>query len=128
MSCKRINRSPRSPTMFIIQLSQAAIQEIQRLGTKQSRSEASQSFRLSTAAKGCSSRSYVMEFDNSTQTGDQVVPLSEKLQLVVNARELSYLAELTIDYSEDMMGGGFRFHNPNATQVCSCGNSFMIGK
>jgi iron-sulfur cluster assembly protein len=31
-----------------------------------------------------------------------------------------------LDYSEDLMGGGFRFHNPNAAQSCSCGNSFSI--
>jgi iron-sulfur cluster assembly accessory protein len=35
---------------------------------------------------------------------------------------------LQIDYSEDLMGGGFRFQNPNATANCGCGNSFAISQ
>jgi Fe-S cluster assembly iron-binding protein IscA len=31
-----------------------------------------------------------------------------------------------LDYSEDLMGGGFRFHNPNAIETCGCGNSFRL--
>ncbi|WP_143438253.1 iron-sulfur cluster assembly accessory protein, partial [Hydrocoleum sp. CS-953] len=37
-----------------------------------------------------------------------------------------YLNGLTLDYSEDLMGGGFRFNNPNAKVVCGCGNSFSV--
>ncbi|MCJ8281054.1 MAG: iron-sulfur cluster assembly accessory protein, partial [Rivularia sp. ALOHA_DT_140] len=29
-------------------------------------------------------------------------------------------------YSEDLMGGGFRFYNPKAETICGCGNSFSV--
>jgi Fe-S cluster assembly iron-binding protein IscA len=25
-----------------------------------------------------------------------------------------------------MIGGGFKIHNPNATQTCSCGENFAV--
>jgi len=108
----------------MIQLSQAATKEILRLKSKQSTRDAK--FRLSIASTGCLSRSYVMTFDASTQSSDQIITFHDELQIVVNPADLPYLNGLAIDYSEDMMGGGFRFQNPNATQVCGCGNSFAI--
>lgn len=110
----------------MIQLSPSALQEVLRLGQKQA--DADLRFRLSTARKGCLDRSYVMQFDKMTQASDRVIPLADDLELVVNAADLPYLEGLAIDYSEDMMGGGFRFYNPNTIQVCSCGNSFSVGR
>jgi len=109
----------------MIQLSPSALQEILRLGQKQS--DPDLHFRLSTAHKGCLELSYVMGFDRMTH-GDRVIPLDASLELVVSAEDFPYLEGLAIDYSEDMMGGGFRFHNPNSIQVCSCGNSFSVGQ
>lgn len=107
----------------MIQLSQAAISEILRLKAKQS---ASMSLRLSTAPKGCLPLSYAMQFDAAAGVGDQSLIVAEGLQVTIHESMLPALQGLVIDYSEDMMGGGFRFHNPNAKQVCSCGNSFSL--
>lgn len=111
----------------MIQVSQAAIQEILRLGSKHTATVPLR-FRLSTERKGCLSRSYVMAFDSQLSVGDQVLVISEALAVVYNSAEQRYLDGLAIDYSEDLMGGGFRFHNPNASQVCSCGNSFATAE
>ncbi|MDX2231769.1 MAG: iron-sulfur cluster assembly accessory protein [Leptolyngbyaceae cyanobacterium bins.349] len=108
----------------MIQLSHSALQEILRLKSRQAPSNPQ--FRLSTAATGCLSRSYVMAFDPSTRTGDHVIVIGTALHIVVNAADLPYLEGLAIDYSEDLMGGGFRFQNPNAVKVCGCGNAFSI--
>jgi iron-sulfur cluster assembly protein len=35
-----------------------------------------------------------------------------------------YLANIQIDFAQDLMGGGFRFDNPQALKVCGCGNAF----
>jgi len=37
---------------------------------------------------------------------------------------LLYLEGTKLDYSEDLMGGGFRFENPNVASSCGCGISF----
>lgn len=107
----------------MIQLSQTAIKEILRLKRKQ---VADSVLRLSTAPKGCLALSYVMQFDTGAATGDQLFTIADGLQVSVHAAAIPHLQGLVIDYSEDMMGGGFRFHNPNAKQTCSCGNSFAL--
>lgn len=107
----------------MIQLSQTAINEILRLKAKQS---GSPFLRLSTASKGCLALSYVIQFDTETTIGDQSFRVAEGLNIAVHDSVLPHLQGLVIDYSEDMMGGGFRFHNPNAKQVCSCGGSFSL--
>jgi len=46
--------------------------------------------------------------------------------VVIDDQSLDYINGLMLDYSEDLMGGGFRFHNPNAKHSCGCGNSFSV--
>jgi iron-sulfur cluster assembly accessory protein len=65
-----------------------------------------------------------MGFDETQQSSD-IVYQSDQIKIVVELENLKYLENLTIDYSEDLMGGGFRFQNPNTTQSCSCGHSFV---
>jgi iron-sulfur cluster assembly protein len=36
----------------------------------------------------------------------------------------AFLETIQIDFAQDLMGGGFRFHNPQALKVCGCGNAF----
>lgn len=33
-------------------------------------------------------------------------------------------AGLQLDYSDELIGGGFQFANPNADDSCGCGKSF----
>jgi iron-sulfur cluster assembly protein len=35
-----------------------------------------------------------------------------------------YLRGVVIDYVTAMVGGGFKFSNPNASKSCGCGTSF----
>ena len=48
----------------------------------------------------------------------------EGIEVAVPVSNQGLLAGIHIDYSEDLMGGGFRFSNPNAAQTCGCGSSF----
>jgi iron-sulfur cluster assembly protein len=98
-----------------------AVREIKRLSTKQNKPNAL--FRLGVQPGGCSGLVYTLELDETINPEDRVCDCSD-LQVVIAAQTLNYINGLTLDYSEDMMGGGFRFQNPNATQSCGCGNSF----
>lgn len=70
---------------------------------------------------------YNMEFVAEPQPSDvRCEPMG--LQVAIDADSVPQLDGLTLDYTEDLMGGGFRFHNPNATQICGCGNSFAVGE
>jgi iron-sulfur cluster assembly protein len=44
----------------------------------------------------------------------------------IDSQYRQYLENIQIDFSQDLMGGGFRFRNPQATKVCGCGNAFSI--
>jgi iron-sulfur cluster assembly protein len=107
----------------MIHLSSAAIQEIERLKAKQPTYIL---FRLRVKSGGCADLFYDLAFDTTVQSQDQVLELHD-IHVVIDSQSLSYINGLLIDYSEDLMGGGFRFHNPQAISTCSCGNSFSIG-
>jgi iron-sulfur cluster assembly accessory protein len=68
---------------------------------------------------------YVLEFEQEPRSDSQVYVL-EGLEVVIDQPSAPYLNGLTVDYTEDLMGGGFRFHNPNATHTCGCGNAFSV--
>jgi len=104
----------------MIQLSKAAATEIGRLKSKQ---QPNVLFRLAVKPGGCSGWYYDMSFDQAVQVGEGVFD-SQGIQIVIDAESLEYIKGLTLDYSEDLMGGGFRFHNPQAKATCGCGNSF----
>ncbi|MBC6429403.1 iron-sulfur cluster assembly accessory protein [Nostoc sp. HG1] len=104
----------------MIHLSQAAASEIGRIKSKQQQNVL---FRLAVKPGGCSGFFYDMSFDKAIKVGDQVFDLDE-IQVVIDAASLNYLNGLRVDYSEDLMGGGFRFQNPQAIATCGCGNSF----
>lgn len=107
----------------MINLSKSAQQEINRLKFKQAKPTAM--FRLGVAKGGCAGFYYTMDLDEVVQEGDQVCECNG-VQVLVNSQNISYVNGLSVDYSEDLMGGGFRFINPNAVQSCSCGHSFSL--
>lgn len=111
------------PKLSMIHLSSAAAKEILRLQSK--RDPKDRLFRLGVQPSSCLSLAYTMNFDHTTYPDDQLYECAG-IQIVINQESLSYLDGLSLDYSEDLMGGGFRFHNPNASQTCGCGNSFAI--
>lgn len=105
----------------MILLSTTAANEIRRLKSKQHNPNLL--FRLQVQAGGCSGLFYDMTFDEAVRQGDRVYECSG-ITIVVDPQSLNYINNLKIDYSEDLMGGGFRFHNPTAIAICGCGNSF----
>ncbi|MDZ8054341.1 MAG: HesB/IscA family protein [Aulosira sp. ZfuVER01] len=108
----------------MIQLSPSAASEILRLKLKQSQNVL---FRLAIKPGGCSGWFYDLSFDEAVKVGDRTFDLNG-IQLVVDAESLKYIHGLTVDYSEDLMGGGFRFQNPQAIAICGCGNSFDLSQ
>ncbi len=109
----------------MIKLSQAAADEIERLKSKQKKTNIL--FRLTVKPGGCSGWFYDMSFnEEQTLTQDDRIFTSKEIEIVLDAETLEQVQGLSIEYSEDLMGGGFRFYNPQASEVCGCGNSFSI--
>jgi iron-sulfur cluster assembly protein len=106
----------------MIQFSPSAIGEIKRLQGKQERHDF---FRLAVEVGGCSGYLYQLSFTHHVQPGDQQFQ-QQDIRVLIDPQSLTYLQGLTLDYSEDLMGGGFRFYNPRAQQTCGCGQSFAL--
>lgn len=85
--------------------------------------------RMGVRNGGCSGLSYVMDFstESEIQDDDEVDKYDvEGIQCVVDAKSLLYLYGLELDYSDELIGGGFKFFNPNAEDSCGCGSSFGV--
>jgi iron-sulfur cluster assembly protein len=69
--------------------------------------------------------SYLMDFvDASTIQEDDQIFDYQGFQVICDPKSLLYIYGLMLDYSEALIGGGFQFTNPNASQTCGCGKSF----
>nr|YP_009295712.1 conserved hypothetical plastid protein [Mastocarpus papillatus]AOL58196.1 conserved hypothetical plastid protein [Mastocarpus papillatus] len=83
--------------------------------------------RISVKQGGCSGMSYSMNFEkveNLTDI-DNIIDYSD-FQIICDSKSLLYLYGLSLDYKDSLVGGGFQFINPNATQTCGCGKSFSV--
>ena len=72
--------------------------------------------------------SYVMDLTKSDDVDetDTVVDLDENMKCVIDPKSLMFLFGMQLDYSDELIGGGFSFYNPNAEETCGCGKSFGI--
>ena len=81
--------------------------------------------RVKITGGGCNGLSYKMKFVAEPKRGDILVRSSGAMVLV-DSKSALYLRGTHLDYSDKMVGGGFKFSNPNAKSSCSCGESFSI--
>lgn len=72
---------------------------------------------------GCSGYQYGMAIDDRELEGDVIV-FDKGVKLVVDQMSFPLLRGSEVDFEENMMGGGFKVNNPNATSSCGCGHSF----
>jgi len=81
--------------------------------------------RIAITGGGCNGLSYKLRFTPEPKRGDILVR-SAGAAVLVDPKTALYLKGTVLDYSHQMVGGGFKFTNPNAKASCSCGESFSI--
>jgi iron-sulfur cluster assembly protein len=107
-----------------IQLSEAALHQVRSLRDKQGKDLC---LRVGVRQGGCSGMSYMMDFEDPSKIReDDEVFDYDGFKIVSDRKSLLYLYGLMLDYSDAMIGGGFQFSNPNASQTCGCGKSFGV--
>ncbi|XP_016506187.1 iron-sulfur assembly protein IscA, chloroplastic isoform X1 [Nicotiana tabacum] len=81
--------------------------------------------RIGVKQGGCSGMSYTMEFEKreNARPDDSIIEYNG-FNIVCDPKSLLFLFGMQLDYSDALIGGGFSFKNPNATQTCGCGKSF----
>jgi len=106
-----------------------AIEQISNLLKGQSDKKA---LRVGVRSGGCSGMSYTMDFigGNEINPDDKVYDYSlnsdQNFQVVCDPKSLLYIYGMQLDFSKELIGGGFNFVNPNASQTCGCGSSFAV--
>lgn len=105
-----------------ILMSDAALKHVLALREKQGDDLC---LRVGVRQGGCSGMSYMMDFERleNIQETDEVFDY-EGFKVVCDPKSMLYLYGLMLDYSDALIGGGFQFTNPNASQTCGCGKSF----
>ena len=81
--------------------------------------------RIRITGGGCNGLSYKMKFVDEWKPNDLFVA-SEGARVLVDSKTALYLRGTTLDYSDQLVAGGFKFSNPNAKASCSCGESFNL--
>ncbi len=81
--------------------------------------------RMGVEGGGCSGMNYQMTFEREKGDMDKVIE-HNGLTIYCDLKSWLYLRGLEIDYSDDMLNGGFKIHNPNANRTCGCGTSFSV--
>ena len=105
----------------MIQLTDMAKQEVKKLIEQQGNPGAF--LRVGVKGGGCSGLSYEVKFDDKMNEYDRTYEIGG-VKVVCDSKSFIYLDGMAIDYSKELVGGGFKFINPNATGTCGCGTSF----
>jgi iron-sulfur cluster assembly protein len=87
------------------------------------RNLAEHGLRVFVAGGGCSGMQYGMAIEPEPGEFDTVLE-HDGVKVFIDPTSMMYLAGSTIDYVDNLMGGGFRIDNPNAVATCGCGHSF----
>lgn len=89
------------------------------------KNERAQGLRLGVRNTGCSGYMYTIGLADTINPDDQIFE-SQGVKLVVSTKNLPYLDGMEVDYAKQGLNEGFRFNNPNAKEMCGCGESFSV--
>lgn len=111
----------------IVSLTESAIRQAFRLYKKED-SDSKKALRFAVKGGGCSGLSYDLKFDEINEKDykqfAQVPDEEELLPVVIDPKSAIYLKGMEVHFDDGLMGKGFVFRNPNASNTCGCGESF----
>jgi iron-sulfur cluster assembly protein len=107
----------------MVTLTDAAKEQVARL-IKENQMEDSV-LRMGVRGGGCSGLSYTLGFDKDKSDYDHLIEFDGGIKVAVDMKSMLYLKGTELDYTTDLLGGGFKFNNPNARKSCGCGSSFQ---
>lgn len=88
---------------------------------------APRAIRVGLRGGGCSGFTYTFEWDQKAPREKDLVIKgvveNEQLQVYIDHRSMKLLKGTVLNYHRSLMNQGFKFHNPNSTGTCGCGES-----
>jgi iron-sulfur cluster assembly protein len=106
----------------MIKLTEPAVEKVKSELVKRAKGVG---IRLGVKTTGCSGLAYTLEFADNFQIGDHIFDC-EGCKVLVDAKSITYLQGITLDYTKKGLNEGFDFINPLEKSRCGCGESFRV--
>jgi iron-sulfur cluster assembly protein len=119
MSTATESQSTTSP----VTLTPTAAREVKTIIQQQELDAEKVCLRIGVKGGGCSGFSYILDLTETKKDTDEVFE-QHGVRIICDPKSLLYLAGVTVDFKDEIMGRGFVFQNPNASSTCGCGSSF----
>jgi len=81
--------------------------------------------RIGITSTGCNGFAYVINYADELND-DDVVFDERGVKVVVDRKSLELIDGTEVDFIKEGLNEAFRFHNPNVTGECGCGESFSV--
>ena len=82
--------------------------------------------RMRVVGGGCSGFQHKLDLDPVVNPKLDDVFEFHGVPVVVDKRSLMYLADVTVDFHDDLNRRGVSISNPSAKSTCGCGSSFSM--
>jgi iron-sulfur cluster assembly accessory protein len=107
----------------LVTISDAAADRIKALMANSEKPVAG--LRVGVNSRGCSGLSYVFEYAEEKKKLEEEVK-AKGVRIFIDSAAIMFLIGSEMDYVEDKLESKFVFNNPNAKNVCGCGESFSV--
>jgi Fe-S cluster assembly protein SufA/iron-sulfur cluster assembly protein len=105
-----------------VTMTDAAIQHLQKLLANSN----AQGVRLGVKKSGCSGFKYDIEFVNEISDEDTRFQINDDIALYVPTEFLPMVSGTEVDFTTEGLNSTIKFNNPNAKDLCGCGESFSV--
>ena len=68
---------------------------------------------------------YELDFVDTIGDKDQIFE-AHGVKVLVEKKNMPFVDGMNLDYRRDGLNEGFAFDNPNAKNLCGCGESFQV--
>lgn len=109
----------------VMGVTEAAAAKARAFAEREGHSEAN--LRIRVTAGGCAGFEYKLSFEDAAAAApDDHVLEAHGMRLLVDPKSAPIVEGSTLDFSEALLGGGFKINNPRAVHECACGESFSV--
>lgn len=105
-----------------VSMTESAMTHVRKL---LARSDA-QGVRIGVKKSGCSGFKYEIEFVTTPLEGDTCFHVADDIDLYVPTEFLPMVSGTEVDFATEGLNSTIKFNNPNAKDLCGCGESFSV--
>ncbi len=106
-----------------VSMTDAAIQHVRKMLAQHTDKKG---VRLGVKKSGCSGFKYDIEFVEKAEDDDQSIQVASDVTLFVAGDAKAYVRGTVIDFTKEGLNSTIKFNNPNAKDLCGCGESFSV--